>query len=66
MKSILDGVTIGMMERADTQDLVVEAEEQIHKPVQETAILVRATLACINLHVTEWVTTQWGTQYLRL
>ena len=36
MKSILDGVTVGMMERADAQDPVVaKADEEIHKPVQE-------------------------------
>ena len=34
MKSILDGVTMEMMERADAQDLAVaEADEEIHKPV---------------------------------
>ena len=39
MKSILDGVTAGMTERADAQNPVVaEADEEIHKPVQETAI----------------------------
>ena len=59
MKSILDGVTMGMMERADAQDLVVaKADEEIHMLVQETAILARATQACINLHVTDWVTAQ--------
>ena len=57
MKSILDGVTMEMTERADAQDLAVaEADEEIHKQVQETAILAQA--ACINLHVTDWVPTQ--------
>ena len=45
------------MERADAQDpLVAKADEEIHKQVQETAILAQA--ACINLHVTDWVTAQ--------
>ena len=57
MKSILDGITVGMMERADIQDLVVaEADEEIHKPAQEMAILTWA--ACVHLHVTAWVTIQ--------
>ena len=57
MKSILDGVTVGSMKRADAHDLVVaKADEEIHKPVQEIAILAWA--ACINLHVTDWVTAQ--------
>ena len=52
--SILDGVTMGTMERADAQDLVMtEADEEIHKQVQETAILAWAAQACINLHVTD-------------
>ena len=43
MKSILDRVTVGMKERADAQDLVVaKADEEIHKPVQETASLAQA------------------------
>ena len=57
MKSILDGVTVGMMERMDAPGLAVaKADEEIHKPVQETLSLAQA--ACINLHVTDWVTAQ--------
>ena len=57
MKSILDGFTMGMTERADAQDpAVAEADEEIHTPVQETVILDRASQACVNLHVTDWVT----------
>ena len=57
VKSIMDGVTMGMMERADAVDLVVaKADEEMHKPVQQTAIL--ASDACISLHVTDWVTAQ--------
>ena len=59
VKSILDGVTMGMTKRVDVQDsAVAEADEEIYKPVQETAILARATQSCINLHVTDWVTAQ--------
>ena len=57
VKSILDGVTLGSTKRADTDDLVVaKADEEIHKLVQETVILAQA--ACVDLHVTDWVTTQ--------
>ena len=57
IKSILDGVTMGTTERADAHDpLVAKADEEIHKPVQETAILAQA--ACLVLHVTYWVTAQ--------
>ena len=57
VKSILNGVTVGTMERADAYDTVVaQAEEDTHKLVQETVIL--ACAACVNLHVTDWVTTQ--------
>ena len=59
VKSILDGITVGTIERADTQDpVVVKADEEIHKPVWETVILARTTQACVNLYVTDWVTTQ--------
>ena len=58
-KSILDGVTVGTTETADAQDLAMaEADEEIHKPVQETVVLARATQACVDVHVTDWVTTQ--------
>ena len=51
MKSILDGVTMGITERVDTHNPVVgEADEEI-------IILARATLVHVNLHVTDWVTT---------
>ena len=36
MKSILDGVTVGIMERADAQDLgLAKANEEIYKPVRK-------------------------------
>ena len=54
VKSILDGVTIGMTEGADAHDPVVnEADEEIHKQVWETVILARVIQACVNLHVTD-------------
>ena len=61
VKSILDGISMGMTGGADAQDpAVAEADEEIHKPVQETVILARATQACVNLHVTDWVTGSAG------
>ena len=57
VKSILDGVTVGTTKRADAHDLVVaKADEELHKLVQETAIL--AQVAHIDLPVTDCVTTQ--------
>ena len=49
LKSILDRVTVEPKERADTHDLLVaNADEEIHKQVQETEILARAAQACVN------------------
>ena len=46
-----------MTERANAQDPVVaKPDKEIHKQVQETAILAQA--AHINLHVPDWVTAQ--------
>ena len=57
MKSILDWVAVGTTERADAHDPVVaQADGEIHKPFEETAILAQA--ACVDLHVTDWVTAQ--------
>ena len=59
MKSILDGITMGTIGRADAHDPVVaEADEEIHKQVWETAVQARATNVHLNLHVTDWVTPQ--------
>ena len=59
MKSILDGVTMGITKRVDAQDPVMaEADEEIHKPVQETVVLARAAQTHVDLHVTDWVTAQ--------
>ena len=59
MKSILDGIMVGTIGRADAHNpVVVEADEEIHKQVQETAVQARATHVHVNLHVTDWVATQ--------
>ena len=48
---------MAMRERANAQDLALaKADQEIHKLVQETTILVQAP--CINLHVTNWVTVK--------
>ena len=59
MKSILDGTTLGTIERVDAHNpVVVEADEEIHKQVWETAVQARAAHACVNIQVTDWVATQ--------
>ena len=53
----MDGVTMGTTKRADAHDLVMaKADEEVHKLVQKTVILAQAT--CIDLHMTDWLTTQ--------
>ena len=67
MKSNLDEVTFRTIQRVDAHDLVVaEADEEIHKQVQETAVQARAAHTCVNLHVTDWVTTQQEDPILRM
>ena len=59
VKAILDGVTIGTTGRADAHDpAVAEADEKIHKQVEETAVQVWTTHTCVNLHVMDWVAVQ--------
>ena len=59
VKSILDGVTIGTVGRADANNpALAEADEEMHKQVLETEIQARAAHICVNLHVTDWVATQ--------
>ena len=59
VKSILDGVTTELTKRVDAQDPVgAEADEENHKPVQETVVLAGAAQTCIDLHVIDWVTSQ--------
>ena len=53
----MDGVTVGTTKRADAHDPVVaKVDKEIHKPFQETLILAQA--ACVDVYVTDWVTTQ--------
>ena len=40
-------------------------DEEIHKQVQEAAIQARATHMHVNLHVTDWVATQWEDPVLK-
>ena len=48
---------MGTTNRVDTYDpAVAKAHEEIYKPVQGTAILAQA--ACVDLHMTGWVTAQ--------
>ena len=57
LKSILDGVNIGTVGRADAYDLMVaEAGGKIHKQVEETTVQAQATHMHVCLHVTDWVT----------
>ena len=59
MKSILGRVTMGTIGRVDAHDQVVaEADEELHKLVWETAVQTRATHTHVNLHVTDYVATQ--------
>ena len=60
VKSILESVTVGSRRRADTHDPVVaETDEEIYKQVWEAGVQARATHTHVNLHVTDWVATQW-------
>ena len=66
VKSILDEITIGMTNRADAQDpAVAKADEDIHKPIQETAVLDRAAQTHVDLHVTDWWPPNRKIQYLK-
>ena len=59
VKSILDGVTVGTIGRADAHDpAVVDADEEIHKQIQETAVQARAVHMCVNLDVTDWMAAE--------
>ena len=59
VKSILGGVTIGTAGRANTNHPVVaEADERIHKQVEEIAVQAWATHTHVNLHVMDWVAVQ--------
>ena len=59
VKSILEAVTMGMTDRADTHHpAVADADEEIHEQVQETVILVWTIQVHVDLHVTNWLITQ--------
>ena len=59
MMPILEKVTVGMSEKANAHNpAVAETNEEVHQQVWETEILARATHAHVNLHLTDWVTTQ--------
>ena len=51
VKSILDGVTIGTMGRADVHDpMVAEADEGMPKQVEETVVQTQSTHMHVNFH----------------
>ena len=53
--------------RADVHDPVVaETDEEIHKQVWEAAVQARVTCMHVNLHVTDWVATQWEDPVLKV
>ena len=55
VKSILDGVTVGLTRRVDAHNPVVaETDSEIHRKVQKVAIQARAIHMHVNLHVTDW------------
>ena len=59
VKSILDGIAMGLTGRVDAHNAVMaETNEEIHKQVWEAAVQARATHMHLNLHVTDWVATQ--------
>ena len=67
VKSVLGRVTVGTIGRADAHHLVVaEANEEIHKQVEETAVQVRAAHMHVNLHVMDWVAAQQEDPILKL
>ena len=67
VKSILDGVTIGITGMANAHHLTVaEADKRIHKQVEEAAVQAWATHTCVNLHVTDWVAAQQEDPILKI
>ena len=66
VKSILDEVTMGLTGKVDARDPgVAETDEEIHKQVWEAAILARAAHMCVNIHVNDWMATQWEDSVLK-
>ena len=67
VRSILARVTVGAVERADAYDMAVaEANERIHKQVEETAVQARDAQMHVNLHVTDWVPAQEEDSILKI
>ena len=67
VKSILDGVTIGIIGRADAHDPVVaEADERIYKQVEEITVQALATHMHVNLHVMDWVAAKQEDPLLKI
>ena len=67
VKSILDGVTVGTTGRADAHyPTVAEANERIHKQVEELAVQVWAVHTHVNLHVMDWIAAQQEDPILKI
>ena len=67
VKSILDGVTVGTVGRADVYNPAeTKAGERIHKQVEETVVWTWAACMCINLLVMEWVAVQQEDPILKI
>ena len=67
VKSILDGDTIGTIGRANAHDpTVAEAEERIHKQVEETAVQANDTHTCVNLYVMDCLAAQQEDPILKI
>ena len=67
VKSILDGVTIGTIGRADAHDMAVaEANKRIHKQVEESAVKERVIHTHVTLHVIDWIAAQQEDPILKL
>ena len=66
MKSMLYRITMGTLGRADAHDpVVVEAGEEIHMQVWESAVQAKTNHVHVNLHVTGWLLNR-KIQYLGL
>ena len=65
VKSILDRITVGTIGRVDAHDPVVVEADEIHKQVWETAVQARASIVCVNLHVTDRVAVEQEDPILR-
>ena len=67
VKSILDRVTVRIAGRAIAHDpTVTEADERIHKQVEETTVKEQAAHTHVNLHVMDWVAVQQEDSKLKI